>query len=485
MIFSCTKRSEKTTSELKDTIPAANLIAELGQGFDTKRGLLLGESCLKVAFEESSVTVQSPYDQENEGYLKLDQSLDTVKILDHISGGVGLTYPVYPGVDLTGRVDFAIETSNTESSFNVMWMSRMNQTIASTTDVQPTPHLISLREKANTLGLNRDEKLQFLKDHCGDEYIAETTNGVMFMSIINIDFGSRVKRENFDVSLILELLGGIATIKGSAGILREQFAQSMTVSFALKQIGGAPENLVRLFPENLPTCEFSSTHENWAKPCDQAIRSIFYYMTGEKPSGLEVEGIDTFANQIQASDGGMIPEVYKTVPINDFILLGEESPTQLVQSPPNNNSQWKEDRAAALRTYFAKLEALSSFRKQLSLMLDSTEEDLKGPMAVYYQTILREFYMANRYIRQLREKIKDCWSAAKLSECIPQKATELISRLELEHPIDASIIDYAKSIPALYDWCLLRGPKVASGPSYPKSLLLNHDEILIDNLFRF
>lgn len=472
-ILACSRTPEPGAETLSLVPAERGFLADLGYGYDSRTGSFVGSRCLEwideprwLPKEDLSATVAPESDV---------QALDLVR---RLSGALSVGYPVYPGVEAGANVEMATTYGNTEVAVNQVFTQSIRYQ-KSLPDVRPTAFLIAQRERAAALGLSGLETSEFLAQRCGDEYVQSVSFGASVTAIVGLNFGSEANLRKMRAGLSLTLLGGIAKIEAAADLKQEEVSESIELSVAVKQVGGKPQELVKLLPNGFPRCRYDRRNDGWAKDCEAALTLILRYVGALSPTDMQDVGIVSFPQQVRDGDAAFVPLAFETAPYRGDELRGLERAGR-ADGPTPVALRLSDDGDAGLRVYFEAAIKLASLRQTLHGFLEGRTTAPGDPrFAAFFQSAVEELAVIDRFARALAARTGDCWKDMRL--CTRESALAELARLEHAYPYDPDVADYGRTIPSIKEWCELLGP-VDSG-RFPQSRLLPADEAPLLALF--
>ncbi len=458
---SCVK--DKKASQPKSLVPPdGQLIAGLGQGYDPISGRVLPRPCVKW---EGDPTFLQMVPESAE--IVPGNNVSTEEVLKLLSGSLSLTYPVYPGVTAGANVNLAISSSATKVSKNVSLYQNVRyekKLPAETSLSEQGKEVVRLIKSRNLQGLAARD---FFFEKCGREFVNLIHYGANLLLLVDFNFGSELNKAKFGVGLKLELLGGIASIEVDANVLKDKFAETTTVGLHVKQSGGDPNQIARIFPDGLPKCRYSLDDKAWSTDCANTITAILNYATGRPDPKLQ--GVTSFHDQLTLDK--LIPIAYETIPYLNVEVDGFIKSAGLVDN--QEIAKQVEGRKIGIQLLFQELTEVGGFIRSLQASLDSNAAyaDINAYPA-YFAIMIKQIGIASEKRRALAGELESCWKD--LVSCQEARVQTKLSQLQEKFPYDPKVTEYGGSIPTLSTWCSLLGGK-GLGDSFPQNQIINGD----------
>ncbi len=428
----------------------SGLQAAIGHGYFSEYGRLTSLPCVASPMAKIRGMIT--------GKTTVNRNLSAEDLLNKISGQAGIGYPIYPGVEAGANVQFATNFAKTDMSINHVVSSEVSYSDSISDLVDPSPFLLELQRNAQKFGLNSSETQELILRNCGDEYVSAIYSGASIVMVVQVNFGSQESYMLLHAELSLELLDGIAQIKAGAGIAKNQFAESLSVSIGVKQIGGDPGSLVGIFPEGLPNCapdRSDPTSTSWLEPCNAALRTLHDYFSGTDRN-LNGLGVRSFPDQLRDADA-LVPLTIETRPYK-FAFYRPQKPNDIAERP---------------RKYLDRLALVNEWRAAVQSLIESA-----GTKSERFLKILQEeLTTANAFKTALNGAVQSCWENLSKCDGSDQKIAELIRR----YPLDFRLLRYGDAISDASSWCRRLG--VARFGSFPNSTLTFDEEAVVVQLY--
>lgn len=478
-VLSCFKDSNK--SKVKSEIPGERGVrAILGSAYDPFRGKILPHNC--IALKSTIAPSYSAY-EATVNYFR-DAELDL--IASKMAGSISAAVPIYPGVEAGGTLGFATSMAKTEASSNLMYTIRINRDLDFIGEYKQSDFLNSILADTDRLGLQGDAKKAHIQERCGQEFVSKIIEGASLVVILNLDYGTEINKKKFDAQMKLSLAGGIGTVNAGATILNDTFAESIVATLGVKQIGGDPEQIFRIFPNGFPRCRFNVKEAGkWADECNKALNNVLAYATGDSSAFDKNDAIRTFPTQLgipaanvvmikpeenksalislgaDPDNTKLVPLAYRTTP-NSEILPQELSLHTEVQSQID-------DQEISVKNLLDRLLSYEGIRRKLFSIIDTPIE--RSNSGMFLVQAYKQLGLINSALEEINEKLSNCWQAKK--GCKSAEVQTEIEEISSKYPIDMHLISSADLNPSIKDWCIAAGP-YASG----SNLFLQEDNLL-------
>jgi hypothetical protein len=446
-------RGEK--SRQKALIPAdRSPFVDLGYGFDSRHGRVLPNKCMEATdpIIEKRETAPIMFFSD-----VVDKS--AADILSRIKGSLTLSVPIYPGVDAGGDAAFATASAKTDSSTNRVYSTSQQfarEFPESALVRRETEYFRSIKAQASEMGLKDEAYRNFITERCGDEYIEKVSIGSSLVFVVNAEFGSKKNAEKYSAALTLSLLGGIGTARAGADIMMDSQSESILLTMSVRQVGGRPENISRLFPDGLPRCRFDKANTNgWSEECVQAMQALYGYATGASGSA----DVPSYPSQLAEGDSAFVPLFYVTRPYSGEVA--------------------EDEKVVGVSQYLTRLQGLETHRKVLANIAETRVDQTLGEL--FFLTVLDQISEVNDAVHEIKDEISRCWSGEKI--CSRDEAVSSLTQIMSSKKIDYSLTEYSELVPRFYDWCMKAGPLASGGVQFLNSRLFDDDSKLILNLY--
>lgn len=466
-LVSCKDRSKSKSKNF--LIPAQDHpFVSLGQGYNPSTGAFAPKTCY------SSTAPNLVKLDVEDADLKLIRGATLDNILNRLSGSLSMSYPIYPGVEAGANIRLAISNATTNTSETFSSLSKVNYSQSLPPQLELNDNGKSVLALADQQGLTGASRNAFFNLRCGEEIIDKIYYGATLNILIDFDYGSSISKQRFGAGLSLELLGGIAKVNVDANILNDNYAESVSVTINVKQVGGDPETITRLFPDGLPRCDYT-VNVGWSKECLDSVRIIFAYAYGVPAP--ELEDIPSFIDQIRGLGMALVPLGYETHP------RMENDPLKLWHGLGLDGSQSViyQARELAIRSVLSRLELVGGVEKSFNAMLRSngTYQNMNA-YALYYQKILQQLEIVSSLKQELLKHIDECWKMT--TPCTLATSNAKVVEIESRHPYDMDLSRYNKLVISIADWCNELGPESDSG--FPLSRIFEPEKLTLQTLFK-
>jgi len=135
-----------------------------------------------------------------------------------------------------------------------------------------------------------------LRTLCGDEYVDQITRGASFVATVKIKYSSEYQKTRVESSVNVSILKGLVGVEIGGGTEVQKWLENSSVEISALQIGGRPEELLRVLPYGPVECPMTSTGEETTssllKPCNEALVRLLGYVEANGPNDLTAQLAD-------------------------------------------------------------------------------------------------------------------------------------------------------------------------------------------------
>ncbi len=248
-------------SNTKDFIPAKDQLANMFSGYDSHSGKFT-EVCVKA---KSIDYKPRETGRDGEVQIKDGVNFEGMSALIKGDGKARLNGPMSG----SGEVDFAIKAAQTE--FNRSYT--IYTTIHQDASVMAGDFVLTDLGKAyadSKTPLHAEAKVV-----CGDEFVTEMTRGIVLLATVKISFFS--KEDAIKLAGKLSVSAKVGKISGDFDAHDHDAMTRTKVQVIATQIGGNPQNLFEILPDDPPVCDLEDTED-----CDKLIKNLYDYFSDFK-----------------------------------------------------------------------------------------------------------------------------------------------------------------------------------------------------------